>query len=66
MWRFKMADDPKQFEQNVRELFDAIEKQFPGVSEGMRVLNMSYKDYLAILESSRPATSFAANGTSIS
>lgn len=61
-----MDQDPKQFEQNVKALFDTIEKQYPGVSDGMRVLNMSYKDYLTILENSQPASSFTGNGTFVS
>ena len=52
-----------QLEQEVRELFQSIEHQFPGVSEGMRVLNMSYNDYLAILQNSQPPISFSASGT---
>ncbi len=56
-------EDNKQFEQSVQKLFESIERDFPGVSEGMRVLNMSYSDYLAILQSSQPTTSFVANGT---
>jgi hypothetical protein len=55
--------EDKQFEQRVKELFCTIEQEFPGVTEGMRVLNMSYKDYLAILQSSQPVTSFTTNGT---
>ena len=54
-----------QFEQSVQELFESIEKEFPGVAEGMRVLNMSYTEYLAILQSSQPPTSFVSNGTAL-
>ncbi len=56
-------EDPKQFEQEVTELFKTIESEFPGVTEGMRVLNMSYNEYLSILQNSQPPTSFVANGT---
>jgi hypothetical protein len=58
-------EDPKQFEQSVTELFKTIDQEFPGVTEGMRVLNMSCSDYLAILQNSQPPTSFASNGTVI-
>jgi hypothetical protein len=56
-------EDPKQFEQSVTELFKTIETEFPGVAEGMRVLNMSHNEYLAILQNSQPPTSFTTNGT---
>jgi hypothetical protein len=59
----KDKDDDKQFEESVHKLFDSIEKEFPGVAEGMRALNMSYTEYLAILQSSQTPTSFASNGT---
>jgi hypothetical protein len=62
----KTEDDNKQFEQSVHQLFDSIENRFPGVTEGMRVLNMSYTEYLAILQSSQSPTSFASNGTLMS
>ena len=58
-------EDSKQLEHNVTELFKKIETDFPGVAEGMRVLNMSYTQYLTILQNSQPPTSFAANGTVI-
>ena len=53
----------KQFKQGVRQLFESIEKDYPGVGEGMRALNMSYNDYLAILQNAQVPTSFSANGT---
>ena len=56
-------EDSKQLEQNVAEMFKTIEAEFPGVTEGLRVLNLSYNDYLTILQNSQPPTSFAANGT---
>ncbi|MGD0793281.1 MAG: hypothetical protein ABR920_16050 [Terriglobales bacterium] len=58
-------EESKQFEEEVTELFKTIDNQFPGVAEGIRVLNMSYSDYLTILQNSQPPTSFAANGTVI-
>lgn len=54
-----------EFEQSVKTLFESIEKRFPGVAEGMRVLNMSYADYLTILQNSQTPTSFSASGTVI-
>jgi hypothetical protein len=58
-------EQPKQFEQEVAELFKTIDSQFPGVAEGIRLLNMSYNEYLTILQNSQPPTSFTANGTVI-
>jgi hypothetical protein len=55
--------ESNQFEQSVRQLFDSIEKEYPGVAEGMRALNMSYTDYLTILQNAQVPTSFSANGT---
>jgi hypothetical protein len=61
----EQMEEPKQFEQQVTELFKTIDSQYPGVAEGIRVLNMSYSDYLTILQNSQAPTSFAANGTII-
>jgi hypothetical protein len=58
-------DESKQLEDKVKELFKTIDSQFPGVAEGIRVLNMSYNEYLTILQNSQPPTSSAANGTMI-
>jgi hypothetical protein len=54
-----------EFEQRVRSLFESIEEQFPGVAEGMRVLNMSQADYLTILQNSQAPMSVSASGTFI-
>jgi hypothetical protein len=61
----EMEKKQAEFEQSVKGLFDSIEKQFPGVAEGMRVLNMSYVDYLTILQNSQAPTSFSASGTAV-
>lgn len=61
----KEENDNKKFEQGVHNLFDSIEKEYPGVGEGMRALNMSYNDYLTILQNAQVPTSFSANGTVI-
>jgi hypothetical protein len=58
-------EDVQKFEQDVAALFKKVETEFPGVTEGMRVLNMSYREYLAILQSSQPTPSITASGTSI-
>ncbi len=58
-------EESKELEQKVAELFKTIDSQFPGVAEGIRVLNMSYSEYLTILQNSQPPTSFVANGTVI-
>jgi hypothetical protein len=61
--KLDLMENPKQLEQDVTTLFNRIENEFPGVAEGMRVLNMSYADYLTILQSAQPATSFSTNGS---
>ena len=60
-----MNQPTQDVKQDVTELFKQIEKEFPGVAEGLRVLNMSYADYLTILQSSQLGSSFVANGTII-
>jgi len=52
----------EQFDQSVKQFFESMEKTHPGLAEGMRVLNMSYNDYMTILQNSQAPVSFATNG----
>lgn len=58
-------ENTKPFEENVKDLFKTIDEQFPGVAEGLRVLNMSYSEYMTILQNSQPPSSSVTNGTTL-
>ena len=44
-------------EQELREFFARLEKEYPNLIEAMKVLNVSYQQYLALLEAAtQPGT----------
>lgn len=59
----KRQEQSGQFDKGVHELFTALESAYPGVAESMRTLNMSYNEYLTILQNAQIPVSFSASGT---
>lgn len=56
--------DPRN-EQQVKEFFARLEALYPDVVRAMKVLNISYRDYLAMLQASKQAPSISTSSTHI-
>ena len=58
-----MPDIDLSNEQEVRDYFARLEYEFPTVVETMKVLNVSYQQYLTALLALNRQTSFSATST---
>ena len=50
-------------EEEVRAYFDRLEREYPQLIEAMKVMNISYQQYLAALHAMSQRSSFSSNTT---
>lgn len=53
-------------EDELRAYFERLQKDYPQVYEAMRVMNISYRQYLAVLQSLNQRSSISTNFTRLS
>jgi predicted patatin/cPLA2 family phospholipase len=52
-------------EQEVRAYFEQLEREYPQLIEAMRVMNISYQQYLAALRALQQQSSFSTSSTQL-
>ncbi len=53
-------------EDEVRAYFERLQQEYPQVFEAMRVMNISYRQYLAALQAMNQRSSVSTNSTRLS
>ena len=53
-------------EEELRAYFERLQEDYPQVYEAMRVMNISYRQYLAVLQSLNQRSSISTNFTRLS
>jgi hypothetical protein len=53
-------------EDEVRAYFERLQREYPQVFEAMRVMNISYRQYLAALQALNQRSSVSTNSTRLS
>lgn len=54
-----------QSEQEIQEFFARMEQEYPDLVEAMRVLNVSYSQYLAMLEAATQSTTLSSSSAKL-
>ena len=66
---FIMASSPilstPHSEQEIQEFFARLEREYPDLIEAMKVLNVSYQQYLAVLEAMTQARTVSSNSAKL-
>lgn len=59
------AETTIRSEQEIRQLFSRMEQEYPELVQAMQVLNVSYNQYLAMLEAATQPTTVTGNSATL-